>query len=88
MIHLTTKDGIRAGVSTVLFPFIYDIGKKFCLAFHYLQLLSKYVSYRAVQTEHRPVPPLTDFRVNLYPANRQVITEANQVLVDNVRGDG
>jgi hypothetical protein len=71
-------------VSTLLFPFIYDIGKKFCLSFYYLQLLSKYVSHRVVQTENRPVPPLTDVRVNLYPASRKTITEANQFLVDNV----
>ncbi len=71
-------------MSTLLFPFIYDIGKKFCLSFYYLQLLSKYVSHRVVQNENHPVPPLTDIRVNLYPANRNVITEANQLLVDNV----
>ena len=71
-------------MSTLLFPFVYDIGKKFCLSFYYLQLPSKYVSYRVVQTENHPAPPLTDFRVNLYPANRNVIAEANQYLVDNV----
>ncbi|CAF0923606.1 unnamed protein product [Adineta ricciae] len=83
LVHLTTKNGMKAGTSTLLFPFIYDIGKKFCLSFYYLQLLSKYVSHRAIQSENRPVPPLTDIRVNLYPANRNVITEANQFLVDN-----
>ena len=85
MVQLSTKNGMKAGGSTLLFPFIYDIGKKFCLAFHHLQLLAKYISYRAIQTEHRPVPPLTDFRVNRFPANRHAITEANQFLVDNVR---
>ncbi|CAF1015183.1 unnamed protein product [Adineta steineri] len=83
LIHLTTKNGIKAGMSTLLFPFLYDIGKKFCLSFYYLKLLSKYVSYRAIQTENRPVPPLTDTRINIYPANRNTIIEANQFLVDN-----
>ena len=84
LIHLTTKNGYKASASTLLFPFLYDIGRKFCLSFYYLQLLSKYISHRAVQTENRPVPPLTDFRVNHQPANRNMITEANQFLVDNV----
>ena len=53
-------------------------------AFRHLQLLSKYVSHRAFQTEHRPVPPLTDPLVTRYPANRKVMIEANQRLVDNV----
>ena len=84
LIHLTTKDGAKTDTATLLFPFIYDMGKKICLGFRHLQLLSKYVSHRAFQTEHRPVPPLTDPLVTRYPANQKVMIEANQRLVDNV----